>query len=309
MAITIETNTTRSITLEEYCEHVGRNVDTRDIDSVVASAVQLRELANNPKFLVEKFNAELLNWRNDQQGGDYSPQTLALARGNGWYARANLWVPPPANPKAAAWHNRIFSYWVPHDHNFTFLTAGYFGPGYETDIYEYDPDRVTGKPGERVGLRLLEHTSLPAGKVMLYRASRDVHVQYHPSAFSMSLNFMLTPPDLNLTNQYFFDVGEGRITGCVENSSSGRILLCQMAKFVGDGATVNILEEQAVRHPMPRVRAACLESLAHLEPAEGARVWRQGLSDGSEFVREVAASQLGAMASGEFCPSDFAGAD
>ena len=34
-----------------------------------------------------------------------------------------------------------FFYHVPHDHNFSFLTVGYLGPGYWSEYYEYDYER------------------------------------------------------------------------------------------------------------------------------------------------------------------------
>jgi hypothetical protein len=71
------------------------------------------------------------------------------------------------------------------------MTVGFFGPGYETTIYEYDSSKVTGFVGESVDLRFLETTQLPPGKVMLYRPHADVHAQYPPSELSISLNLMV----------------------------------------------------------------------------------------------------------------------
>ena len=47
-----------------------------------------------------------------------------------------------------------FFYHVPHDHNFSFLTVGYLGPGYWSEYYEYDYGEVVGMPGEKVDLQV-----------------------------------------------------------------------------------------------------------------------------------------------------------
>src|SRR3546814_33924 len=70
-----------------------------------------------------------------------------------------------------------FFYGKAHDHNFSFLTVGYMGPGYWSEYYEYDYANVAGYVGEKVNLRYIEKSKLDEGKVMLYRIHRDVHLQ------------------------------------------------------------------------------------------------------------------------------------
>src|SRR3546814_8782480 len=83
-----------------------------------------------------------------------------------------------------------FFYGKAHDHNFSFLTVGYMGPGYWSEYYEYDYANVAGYVGEKVNLRYIEKSKLDEGKVMLYRIHRDVHLQLPADEMSVSLNIM-----------------------------------------------------------------------------------------------------------------------
>jgi hypothetical protein len=292
MAITIETNTEKYISLEEYFEYVSSNVNLNDLQSLVESAEQLRALANNRHFIIERFNRELLEWQNFQSTNSYSAQTLTLGSGNGFFVRANIWTPASQAPDDREWQNKQFSYLLPHDHNFTFLTVGYLGSGYVTTIYEYDPEEIIGVPGEKVNLHFLEKTSLPQGKVMLYRASRDVHSQEHPQEFSISLNLMIVSPEIYKNNQYSFDLETGRIVDYIQNPGTGRVMLCYLARYIGDSTTVNTLESLAMQHCSPRVRATAYDSLAVLENKSASLIWKQALEDKHAYVKDLAQTAL-----------------
>ena len=54
---------------------------------------------------------------------------------------------------------------------------------------------VVGFPGEEVNLRFIEKSRLDQGKVMLYRAHQDVHLQLPADAMSVSLNILETSHD------------------------------------------------------------------------------------------------------------------
>ena len=150
MAITVETNTTESITLEEYFDYVSSEVAVYDVDEVLNSATALRALANNRSFLVARLNQELADWKNFQTENSYTAPTITLGGGKGFFIRANMWVPMPESAAEREWDRKLYAYEVPHDHNFSFLTVGYLGSGYGTTIYEYDPKSVVGFPGEHV---------------------------------------------------------------------------------------------------------------------------------------------------------------
>ncbi len=254
MALTIDSQTTEVISLEDYREHVIHRVNVRDLDSVCASASKLRALANNKTFLIEHFNQSLRDWRNFQVANSYTAQTLILGSGPDFVIRANIWTPPTEDTNLRNEQKNLFVYDVPHDHNFSFLTIGYFGPGYETTIYEYDPKSVTGKIGEKVDLRFLETTTLPTGKMMLYRMSRDIHSQNYPTSLSISLNLLLAPPETNQREQFLFDLESSRIAQYARNSASTRLTMCRIARHIGDARTASLLDELSRKHGSPRVR-------------------------------------------------------
>ena len=182
MARTIPCSTSNAISIGEYLEHVRSKVNLRDEDSLAASAPMLRALANDRELVVRELNRRIENFLAD--GAIPSAQSLALGGGDDFYVRANIW-PAIADMASGRAYQDQFAYNLAHDHNFTFMTVNYLGPGYETEIYEYDFDKVEGYIGEAVDLRFLEKIRFGTGIVMLYRASRDVHVQYAPTELTM----------------------------------------------------------------------------------------------------------------------------
>ena len=293
MALTIPCDTDEALDLESYLAYVNEHVDVRDPDSLADSASKLRQLSNNTGLIVEKINQELSDWTSFQADNTYTSQTVMLGMANYCYVRANMWMPPAKLPEDREWQDKLFFYRVPHDHNFSFLTVGHFGSGYETTIWEYDRENVKGEVGEQVPLRLSERTSLPKGKVMMYRACRDVHSQEHPKECSISINLIASPPEVMQIDQYMFDTDSCRITANVQKAISGHVFLCSVAEHIGNSATMNILEEVSQRHFSGKVRLAATKALAGLEQ-ESARddVWRTVLSDRNETARQAAIRAL-----------------
>jgi hypothetical protein len=290
MALTIETRSTNTISLEDFLDHVRGTLVVEDPDSLISLAQDLRSLANNRTFLVRRLQHESMSFRTFQAANRGVPETLEIMRGDGWVLRANVWM--PLHSSASENEKRSKIYHDAHDHNFSFLTVGYLGPGYATTIYEYDPDRTTGIAGEPVELRFLERTTLPFGKVMLYRACRDVHSQEYPDALSISLNLIAFDPRFMAMNQYQFDLDRRIIRGFQENEGHGRVLLCRLARLLGDRSTIPILEQLSERHPAPRIRVESRLALAALDPSSANATWRKALADPHLHVRTVAQRSL-----------------
>ncbi|MFN0141368.1 MAG: HEAT repeat domain-containing protein [Pyrinomonadaceae bacterium] len=295
MALTLNVDTDKSISLKDFVEYIKRNVDFTDDASICESAWMLKALSNNKGFFTEALNDELLNWELFQKNNKYTSQTFAFVGEDDFMVRANVWVPPSEIPEEQTWTNEMFYYLVPHDHNFSFLTVGFYGSGYETTIYEYDEDTVLGEIGEKVNLRFLENTSLPEGKMMYYRANKDIHSQAHPKEFSISLNLLVSPPEQGYKDQYCFDFNSQTISSDVATTNMCRIMLCKLASYIGDGRSVNLLESLSKNHPTPRVRAEAYASLASLEPGDREKIWQTAILDKSLFVRKRATNNLGAL--------------
>lgn len=293
MALTLACETDKVLDLEEYIAYVAEKVDIRDEDSLADSATKLRQLSNHPGLIVDRMNRELEDWTSFQTDNFYTSQTMMLGAGKEFYVRANMWLPPAKLAVDQDWQDRLFYYRVPHDHNFSFLTVGYLGSGYETTIWEYDRDGVKGEPGEQVPLRLLEKTSLPQGKVMLYRACRDIHSQEHPRECSISVNLIASPPEIAKVDQYLFDTEAGRITTNVQKQAAAHVFLCSLAQHIGNSASASILEKISQTHYVPKVRLAAATALATLEPETSRdHVWRSVLPDKDKTVRQAAIDLL-----------------
>jgi hypothetical protein len=293
MAITIECDTTKTLDLPSFIEEVDRSLDPRDLDSLAACAPYLKALANNRSFVTEELNNQLSCWRDFQGTNRYTSQSMIFGRGKDFFVRANIWTPVSSRPEVREAEERLFFYRVPHDHNFSFLTAGYFGPGYETVIYEYDPDAVSGAVGENAKLQFLERTNLTEGKIMLYRACRDIHSQEHAPAFSVSLNLMVNSPSLNSRSQFLFNLENGTISGLVPTPNNSRMIVCRLAHHLGNARTAELLDGLAASHDSENVRLTAYQALATIERFSSSRIWKRALVDKHPFVRAIARRELG----------------
>jgi hypothetical protein len=292
MALTIETDTTDSLELPAFIEQVDRCLDPDDLGSLAACAPYLKGLANNRRFVTEQLNQQLTSWRDFQTANRYTSQTMTLGGGRHFFVRANIWTPLSAHPQVREAEEQLFFYHVPHDHNFSFLTVGYFGPGYDTVIYEYDPDAIAGFVGENANLQFLEKTTLSEGKIMMYRACRDIHSQEDTAEFSVSLNIMVNSASLNTRRQFFFDLQNGSISGVVPTPNTSRTIVCQLARHLGDSRTVDLLDGLAVSHHSEHLRASAYDALAALERSAAERIWERALQDPHALVSEQARRSL-----------------
>jgi hypothetical protein len=267
--------------------------DPADEDSFAAAGPLLKRLANNRAFLADIAVAELKDRCTRQSlENRYSSQVLLLHRASEkYFIRANFW-PSERDSLFKASGNSPFFYHVPHDHNFSFLTVGYLGPGYWSDYYEYEFDKVAGVPGEKVDLRFVEKSRLEPGKVMLYRAHRDIHTQLPADEMSVSINIMHATPALPFLNQYRFDVKACEIVSIL-NRSSTEALLALAANHEGGNAR-DLVEGFAAAHPCERIRFAALRELAAAETDldAGAERLERGRHSASAFVAAMSAREL-----------------
>ena len=125
-------------------------------------------------------------------------------------------------------------------------------------------DAVVGMPGEKVDLRFIEKSRLEPGKVMLYRAHRDVHNQLPADEMSISINIMEASPASPFLNQYRFDLKSCEIAGILTRTATEALLA--LAANHGGGNGRDLVESFAARHPCDRIRFAALRELAAAEP-------------------------------------------
>lgn len=259
MAIELRPQNTNVISLEEFIEYAEEHVDMRDEQSLKDAAPMMKALGNNRDFLADKINEELVKLANFQEDNHYGAQVLMLGRCKKFFMRACFW--PSAQDKSYKESGpESFFYYLPHDHNFNFLSVGYYGPGYKSEYYEYDHDKVIGMPGEKVDLRYIRTSQLEQGKVMLYRGKKDIHYQIPPESFSISINLMEDSLDLPRINQYRFDLENKRIHSLI-NRNSGPVL-ADIAAKVGNDNTRQLLSDLGQRTTCLRTKSAIVKSLA-----------------------------------------------
>lgn len=197
----------------------------QDEDSVQYAAYQLKALYNNRTFLTDIIIKELENRCTHQNGSNaYSGQAIMLHNcDNGIVLRANIW-PSRDHYLMRSSGDAAFYFDTPHDHNFDFLTIGYMGSGYWSEYYEYEYDKVIGYVGEPVDLKYIEKSRLDMGKILYYRARKDVHHQLPAETLSVSLNIMHQSSIQPWYDQYHFDLEKKQITKIL-NHVSGEVLL------------------------------------------------------------------------------------
>ena len=271
--------------------------DPRDEDSFAAFGPLLKRLANNRGFLADIALAELKDRCGSQSAANrYSSQVIMIHRASEkYFIRANFW-PSPRDSVFKASGTSPFFYNVPHDHNFSFLTVGYLGPGYWSDYYEYDYGDVIGLPGEKVDLRFVETSRLEPGKVMLYRAHKDVHNQLPADDLSISLNIMESSPGMPFLSQYRFDLEKSRIAGILTRTATESLLA--IAANHGGGNGRDLVENFAAHHPCDRIQFAALRELAAAAPDVDASlaVLGQGRASADAFVAGMSAYESARIA-------------
>ncbi|WP_404367277.1 transposase [Sphingomonas sp. MMS24-J45] len=275
-----------AIGLDDLAEALDASAfDPRDEGSLAELGPLLARLGRNRSFLADLVIAELEDRCSGQSAGNaYGAQVFMLRPPNGRYVlRANFW-PARADAVVRASGTAPFFYDMPHDHNFSFLTVGYQGPGYWSDYYEYDVDAIVGVPGEHAGLRFIERSRLEEGKVLLYRARRDVHVQLPPDSLSVSLNILTFDRAQPWCDQFRFDVAAGTIAEGLTTAPSEALVA--LAVHYGGEVGRGLAEELAGRHPAPRMRLTALRALASCKAGTARRraVLERGIDDPDPYV-------------------------
>lgn len=267
--------------------------DLADEEGLHQAAVLLARLHANRTFLADFAVEELKRECAGQDGVNrYGAQVLMLHRVPGrHFVRANFW-PPLDDPVLAASGAAHYFYHHAHDHNFDFLTVGHFGPGYRSRWFEQDHADVAGWAGEAVALRETEAGVLTPGRMLHYRAHRDVHEQLPPDSLSVSINIVPEDAGAVWRDQYVFDLGARRIAGISTLAASEVLLRVALAAGSPDGR--QLAEDFARAHPSDRMRWTAWSALAGAEDSTVGRaaVLDQAARSSSALVRGQAAAML-----------------
>ncbi len=295
---------TQSCTLAECCAALAEaGFAPAEEDSLQHAALWLRRLGNNREFLGDLLLRQLkAAFASNGAGGAgdagaYGPQVVMLSPARGsFFLRANIW-PSRSERSLRASGGESFVYELAHDHNFDFLTLGYFGPGYWSDYYEFDYTALDGWIGEPAGLRFIGRERLGEGRMLHYRAHRDVHRQLPPDSLSVSLNVMHADLAQGWLDQYCFDLESGTLAGILNQGASEALL--RIAVGLGSGEAQDLAWHFARFHPSDRMRLAAWEAQAGAlaDVADRDALWRQAELAGSRMVAREAAARRAALES------------
>jgi hypothetical protein len=294
MPVVIDIADPATASLDEVTDALAaRGFDPGDPESLHHAARQLRRLGNDQQFLGALLIDELASrHKHDNAPASYGAQVIMLSPPNAgeFFIRANIW-PSQGEHTMRSGGSSTFAYALPHDHNFSFLTLGYFGPGYWSNYYEYDYESAIGYHGEPVDLRFIEKARLDQGKIQLYRAHIDVHDQLPPDALSVSLNIMHTSGAQGWLDQYSFDIENRRIGRILSTGSSEAFL--QIAVGLGCDEARDLASRFGNSHPSDRMRLAAWSALVSVETEPNARdaIWREAECGGSQLVTMEARKQ------------------
>ncbi|MGN2254285.1 hypothetical protein ACFWZ4_12965 [Frateuria sp. GZRe12] len=229
---------------EEFLEQVSAAYDGVDPESVLPFVADFRKVANNQKAFLARLHSEI-DGSVVQRFAQYSQSSWLLAgvRGQRPFLRVNMW--PPIDPASAEARDlcKAYSYYLPHNHNFSFLTTNYLGEGYTTEVWEITDDTKSIQVGQEIKLAFAGKFQLSHSSIMLYEAEKDVHVQFPPSSLSLSLNLMLYSERDKFRPQHFFEPNSRRVVGESKQSPGARRLgLINMAAWLGTEETADMLD-------------------------------------------------------------------
>jgi hypothetical protein len=224
-------------------------------------AEALAKLANNRDLIAQHIGAV---GSADEWARRFSPpQSFFLGQTDRFAVRANIWLPPRPGPSAIGRLERdLYAYELAHNHDVNFLTVGFFGPGYETDLYEIDDEAIAGEAGEPVDLGPGRRVQLTRGTVIYFRAHKDIHIQHEPESLSMSLNLMFDT-ERSGKEQLVFDVARQCVVGPPPGVTIGRWEgLLRLAAIAGGEETDALLGRIAAEHDNRHLAALAADQLA-----------------------------------------------
>ncbi|MAC58368.1 MAG: hypothetical protein CMH85_08840 [Novosphingobium sp.] len=161
-------------------------------------------------------------------------------------------------------------------------------------------------PSHLVGLQLLQRSVrnllqfrlLEPGRLVHYRARRDVHCQHPPETLSVSLTLSHAHGAQGWTDQHTFVPIEGSVGGFRIASIAGHgpsETFLRVAVALGSEEAGELARHFGKRHPSDRMRLTAWRALAGAAPDREGRdaIWREAEAAGSRAVAAVAKLRRG----------------
>lgn len=199
----------KSLSPGEFVEEVG-SIDRLGNDEqsshLAALLVQLAGYPNLMESQLQKYRDLLISQKTDFY---YDTQSVMLIQEPKYFVRANIWPNFSVNsPRAARQYESTYSYNVPHNHGFSFITACHFGAGYETDVCRMIIDREQYEKlqlGDGFEATPVKRYSLLPGRAFKFDSVYDIHVQHPPDCMTITLNLVFREDVLHIP-QYVVDL-------------------------------------------------------------------------------------------------------
>lgn len=176
------------ISLPRFIEEVNEWFESTETFNLSELSLQLKRLSLNKSFLANQISTDLGRFVDGVlDDSDQSPVKL-LYQNSHFLLRAVYWE-----------RNQIINseQFFAHNHNFDFISVGYIGSGYETDIFEIADKTPNYKKGSHLELKERGRYRLSPGRVFHYKHDEVIHIQHPPSEFSISLNLIRKDEALN----------------------------------------------------------------------------------------------------------------
>jgi hypothetical protein len=227
MPIEMTVRTEEVIDLDEFKKRVLAKVKPDDPASLALIAHDIVALANNRTLLIDRITSDIASWRS-HRFAMYSAQSCILDRFGPFMVRINLWPAGISTPG----EKDALSYNAYHDHNFSFATTNFYGPGYRTDLFELNDQECRREVGDVVRMTSVGEWRLGKGCVVVYRKGVDMHAQIPPDKDSASLNLIISEDDVLFGDQFYYDPATSRVVGMVENVVGKRMSLVELGRYI-----------------------------------------------------------------------------
>ena len=257
MPIEVSAVTSEIVGLDEFRKRVLDKVDPQDPSTLTSIALDLAALANDKELMVRQVAMDIKTWQRPEFAM-YSAQSCILDRFGPFTVRANLW---PSVAMTMGERDAL-SYNAFHDHNFSFATTNLYGPGYTTDLYEFQLLGDWARVGDTVLLEHLGERRLSEGIVVVYRKGLDMHSQIPPISPSASINLIVNDDDVLFNDQFYFDPVRRIIIGTVENVVEKRLSALSLGRFLASEASLSPLHAISRTNKCKRSRRLCKDLLA-----------------------------------------------